>query len=175
MFDPQTESHLTFDELDVQANRSGRISPKQKARLLDASRSLDRGMQYTGLALLATGVLGFVGIALMEKSMVGGIVCLVLFASMGAYNFVTLKTDRFTQTLRRATGQITLIKRGASRFLSDGRHAYYFVYELHIDDLCFTVDPSLVDVMRQGGIYNVYYAEGWEIGILSAEPVAQEN
>ncbi len=72
-------------------------------------------------------------------------------------------------------GPTNIIKaeRTSTSTRSDGTTSisHYFAYELHIGPAAFNVKSALAGIMLQGDVYAIYYTEGSERTILSAERI----
>jgi hypothetical protein len=184
MSDEILEQYLKFDEYDLQANRLGQLSGKQKARLAQKDKSTKTWFLIGGIFLLGIAALGLIitlvavilfkdiilkvgvglGVGCTWPLIWGGIGVLLLLRAFRKYKVV----------LRSAKGPINIIK---VEKIAHSRHGsrHYFVYEMHIGGVKLIVKPDLADIMMQGDVYTIYYAEGSENEILSAELISKAH
>ncbi len=184
MDDQKLKDYFKFDEGDLQANRSGYLSEKQKNAILKRRKDFkNNGIKY---ALVCIGLgLGVVvidwGISVARQSphldsgalIVAGVLCILGFLML----ILTLtsqsaKTDISEDTVKKAEGPVNIIKADRTRNDPSGHITHYFAYELHIGGKAFDVDESLADVIMQKDEYAVYY-DDFNGKILSAEFVSK--
>lgn len=192
MSDPRLMKLLNFDEAELQANRNGRISEKQKARLAQAEKS-QKGCALAGGVLLFVVALAGVGIAL---AFVPAIInedraaAITVGAAFGCFwpllwGGIGLRSARHAFAkmevkVKKAEGPINVVKVIRQEYnTSTKTHSEYSVHELHVGRRIFEVDADLADVMMQGDVYAVHYAdiniEDSEDPILSAELLPQAS
>lgn len=181
--------YFKFTEEDLQANRNGKFSEAQKQKYsVDQKVSFKLGVRKTVCCgFIAFGLLG--GAAYMYiahkvtgnnggipvSMIVGGIIALIVTIFLFRSLFV-----KHQFKLAKAEGPVNIIKAertSTDTDLADGMShtSPYFAYELHIGGEEFDVDEDLADVMMQGDTYAIYYSEGSEIDILSAELISKAN
>jgi hypothetical protein len=172
MNDQKLKDYFKFDEVDLQANRSGNFSEKQKKELSsEDSSSIQRRRRAAViffilgilLWLMVIGFLIFKGVGYLVHNGVllicpgpGGLV--LLLASI--YIFRSSFSIKQNYTLKKVEGPINIVK--AERTKNDSvTHATerYVIYELHIGSITFDVLPDLADIMMQENVYAVYYTE----------------
>ena len=177
------KEYFKFDDADLQANRNGQFTEKQKARLVKEDKRDRTGSIIGGGFLMLIALIGLV-IAIAAGAAdpdwgvrIGfglGFGCIWPLC-WGGVGYVILRRAfaKFQVKLQRATGPVNIIKaeRTSTSTDSDGfsHTSHYFVYELHIGGQSFDVQSNLADIMMQGDTYAVYYTEGSENDILSAE------
>jgi hypothetical protein len=184
--DQQLMSYFKFDQADLQANRNGQFTEKQKSRLVKEDRRDRTWSVIGGGFLLLIGLVGLViaivaGIADPDwgfrRGFGLGFGCIwpLVWGGIGV-GIMSRGFSKFQVKLQRATGPVNIIKaeRTSTSKDSDGfsHTSHYFVYELHIGGKSFDVQASLADIMMQGDIYAVYYTEGSENDILSVELIS---
>ncbi len=195
MIDQRLKDYFKFDEADLQANRIGQITDKQKARLVKENTSSQVGRVIGGIFLLLIGLVGLAlaagtiwaaGFPSFAQDGLGVWVLFILWEigwlifALGFFIWGSRVLKRgfqgFSVTLQRVMGPINIIKveRTSTHTDSDGfsHTSHYFVYELHIDGQSFDVESNLADITMQGDTYAVYYTEGSENDILSAELIS---
>jgi hypothetical protein len=187
MSDQQLMEYFKFDAGDLQANRSGQFTDKQKARLVKEDKSDRTGSIIGGGFLLLIAAVGVViavvaGMADPDWGFrIGfglGFGCIWPLAWGGVGAMILSRAfAKFQVKLQRAEGPVNIIKaeRTSTHTDSDGfsHTSHYFVYELHIGGQSFDVQSNLADIMMQGDTYAIYYTEGSENDILSAELISK--
>ena len=169
MQDQKLQDYFQFDEGDLQANRSGVFSEKQKKELSsDQSNTVQRrrraGAIFFGLGiflwLILIGFLIFKGTGYLVQNAVllicpgpGGLV--MLLASI----FIFRSTGSVQQNyqLKQVEGPINIIQ--AEREIAGNASRHHFVHELHMGGVTFDVLPDLPNIMMQGDVYILYYTE----------------
>ncbi|MCL4529616.1 MAG: hypothetical protein M1282_09390 [Chloroflexi bacterium] len=183
MNNEKLKEYFKFDDADLQANRNGQFTEKQKARLVKEDKRDRTGSIIGGGFLMLIALIGLV-IAIAAGAAdpdwgfrIGfglGFGCIWPLC-WGGVGYVILRRAfaKFQVKLQRAMGPVNIIKaeRTSTSTDSDGfsHTSHYFVYELHIGGQSFDVQSNLADIMMQGDMYAVYYTEGSENDILSAE------
>src|SRR5690349_1812186 len=61
MQDDQLQAYFKFDEADLQANRDGQLSEKQKYRFAELDRSRRNGRVVAGIVFIGVAIAGLVG------------------------------------------------------------------------------------------------------------------
>jgi hypothetical protein len=178
MDDQKLKDYFKFDEDDLQANRNGDFSAKQKKELSsNDSNSIQRRRRAAGiffilgiiLFLMVIVFLIFKGVGYFSQNGalficpgLGGIA--FLLASI--YIFRSSFEIRQNYLIKKVEGPINIIK--VERTITEtgaGKNAAsdirrYSVYELHIGEKTFDVSPDLADIMMQGDTYAIYCSEG---------------
>ena len=187
MSDPQLMSYFKFDEADLQANRNGQFTDKQKARLVKEDKRDRTGSIIGGGFLILIALIGLViaiaaGIADPDWGFrIGfglGFGCIwpLVWGGIG-YLILSRAFAKFQVQLERAEGPVNIIKaeRTSTHTDSDGfsHTSHYFVYELHIGGKSFDVTGDLANIIMQGDAYALYFTEGSENDILSAELISK--
>lgn len=186
MFDQQLMDYFKFDPGDLEANRNGRFTDKQKARLSqEAKTSKTWGIIIGGVLLLiglgglagaiAAGIatpdwgfrIGFgLGFGCIWPVVWGGLGWVILRSSFSKKEFKLAKVQ----------GRVNIIKaeRTSHHTDSDGHShtSHYYVYELHVGGQSFDVQGNLADIIMQGDEYVFYYIDGSD-EIMSAELVSK--
>jgi hypothetical protein len=180
MSDPQLMSYFKFDEADLQANRNGQFTDKQKARIVKEDKRNKTWSVIGGGFLILIGLLGLVmaiaaGISDPDWGFrIGfglGFGCIwpLVWGGIG-YLLLRRAFAKFQVQLERAEGPVNIVE--AVRTYGSN-HSHYFVHELHIGGKSFDVEANLADIMMQGDTYAVYFTEGSENDILSAELISK--
>ena len=187
MDDEKLKDIFKFDEGDLQANRSGNLSEKQKNVIVKRRKDWKKtGINYSSVVIvIGLGIIVIDGIiAFLHGTFphldTGAVITGIVFVVLGAL-WLTLtltgesgSTDLSKDMVKTAQGPANIIK--AERTRSSGGSGdsteHYFAYELHIGDKEFDVDASLANVMMQKDEYAVFYDDR-NGKILSAEFVAK--
>ncbi len=184
MSDQQLMTYLKFDEADVSANRSGQFSEKQRARLTGEGKS-DKTFRLIGgivlLLIVAVVIYFFTSFYLQstntssrEQAVLFGVVLVLIFGFF-AVRTLLRAFAKFQVKILKAEGPVNIVKIERSTHSEHSGMHYYFAYEMHIGGKSFDVDASLADIMMQGDVYDLYYSEGSENEILSAELISKGN
>jgi hypothetical protein len=170
MSDAGLMQYFEFDEADLQANRSGNFSEKQKKELSSRdSASIQRRRLAAVLffilgiilCLLVIGFLTFKGAGDFARNggfyicpgLGGGALLLI-----SIFIFRSSFSVRQNYVLKKVEAPINIIQ--AERTIAGNASRHHFVHELHIGGISFDVLPDLPNIMLQGDVYAVYYTEG---------------
>jgi hypothetical protein len=173
MDDQKLKEIFRFDESDLQANRSGSLSEKQKNEIVKRRRDWKKtGINYSSVVIvIGLGIIIIDGVVSYARSTfpnldLGAVITGGVFAILGAlWLYLTLtgesgKTDLSKDMVKTAQGPANIIKAERTRSSGGsggGSTEHYFAYELHIGDKEFDVDGSLANVIMQKDEYAVYY------------------
>jgi hypothetical protein len=185
MSDQPLMDYFKFDEADLFANRSGQFSEKQKARLTGEGKS-DKTKRLVGgiflLVITAFIVYFFTEFYLQStdnssriQAILFGVVMVLIFGGFGLSNLLRAFAT-FHVKLVKVEGPVNILKveRESTSGSSGHTHTtHYFAYEMHIGGKSFDVQAGLADIMMQADIYDLYYSEGSENDILSAELISK--
>jgi hypothetical protein len=185
--DSSLMNYFKFDEADLAANRNGQLTDQQKSRLVREDKR-DRTWSVVGGGFLI--LIGLVGLVIAIAAgmadpdwgfrigfgLAFGCIWPLVWGGIGV-GILSRAFSKFQVNLLRATGPVNVVKveRTSTSTDSDGfSHTHhYFVYEMHVGGKSFDVTGELADIMMQGDTYAVYYTEGSENDILSAELIAK--
>jgi hypothetical protein len=181
--------YFKFDDVDLNANRSGKLSEKQQKKLAEKNTSsqkwglglgLGGGVLFFGIASIFplvfipmavtawqqhnTGTaLGILIAPLFWVLIWGGIGCVLIYIG-----FRSAVRDRSKFLLKSVSGPINIV--GVE---VQGEHGHTSIaHELHIAKEEFDVDEELGGLMMQGDVYAVYFIEnmdGSDENVLSLE------
>ncbi len=174
------QEHFQFNETDLQANRNGTFSAKQKDRLFGRHLSAVRQKRIAAaitlpvsiLMLAWMGYLTYQSITSQNSSAIGAIIPLGFFGALlllaGSY-ILRISFIGPTYLVKKVAGPINIIKN--SKVINN---ITYTNYELHVggETLNLHLDSQIGDILKQGDTYAIYYSQGVENGlreILSAE------
>ena len=173
MSDQSLMDYFNFDESDLVANRTGNFSEKQKARLVQLHRADSKLSAIIAAISLVVGMLGFL-IPLFTQGFgraAWWLIWLLPWGALGVWGLLP-QFEQFNVVLKKVQGPINIVEIKKKRLKGDRTRTPYFVYELHIGEVSFDVSAALQYIVAQGDVYAVYYAEGSESGILSAELIS---
>ena len=180
------QEYFKFDASDLQANRNGQFTEKQKARLAKEDKSDKTGSLVWGGVLLLIAAVGLIiaivaGIADSDWGFrIGfglGFGCIwpLVWGGLGVL-IMSRAFSKFQVKLERVVGPVNIVKveRTSTSTDSDGfsHTSHYYVDELHVGGQTFQVTADLAGIMMQGDVYAIYYTEGSENDILSVEPIS---
>lgn len=176
MSTPQLMDYFKFDQADLEANRHGQFTEKQRQRLVQEDKSSRTWSMVIGVVLVLIAAAGFFGAVAgwigdsdwgfrIGFGLGFGCIWPLIWGGLG---FVLLSTSfsKHQFMLARVQGRANIIRTESHG--SD--HTTHINYELHIGGQEFNVQSSAGDVIMQGEEYILYYiADSDEI--LSAETV----
>jgi hypothetical protein len=179
--------YYDFDDADLAANRSGRLTQKQVMKLKSDKKWGKIGGIGCGLfffAIASIFPIAFTPIILLSynKGDIGGmlgagigtLVWVLAWGGIGLYLLISsLRTSDTKILLKSVSGPINIV--GVEK-RSGGEHPHnYTDYELHIQDQTFNVERAFGGYMVQGDVYTVYFIEdlnGDNEQVLSLEKVS---
>ena len=161
--------YFDFDNTDLEANRNGQLSQRQRLGLERQRNQFKAATRVVGIVIAIGSLLilaVIIALGLLDHSPFLEIVIPLLFvAPLGFAAF--LISGRFNVApfaVKRLEGPVHL---GVSN--QPGRRGVrYRRFALQVDGHAFAVDPELSKVIQNGDRYRVYYASDWE-DILSVE------
>lgn len=185
MADEKLMRYFKFDDADLQANRDGRFSEKQKNNLLKSKNDWKKGNLTWGAVLVALG-LG-IAVAILAINWIFSsvndahphldvramITAGVFFVLLGGLGFLLLlaglnsKQDTSTDRVKKIEGSINL---DAFAINNSELHVGHKTFE--IDETGMESDDRLANLVIQGKEYAFYYDEV-DDRILSAELISK--
>ncbi|MCL4529617.1 MAG: hypothetical protein M1282_09395 [Chloroflexi bacterium] len=185
MVDQKLMDYFKFDEADLQANRSGQFSTRQKNRLFGRHVSAVREKRIaSGIGIPVSLIMLGLMVYLIYKDIASGgtgadaasiiwlgLCGLPLLAAMLYVLRISFIGPKYL--LKKADGAVNIIRESK---LVDNTTCVN--YELHVGGETFNLhdDSTVGDVMMQGDTYAVYYSQGVENNlreILSAELISK--
>ncbi len=163
--------YFNFDNADLEANRNGQLSQKQRDRLQGERRTFKNSARVVGV-IVGLGSLVLLGIiialGMLDHSPFLEIVIPLLFiAPLGfAAYLISGRYEIAPFAVKRLEGPVHLRPSAKASPIGTGSRRY----ALLVDGHAFTVDPELQKLIRDGERYRVYYASDWD-DILSLEPL----
>lgn len=191
MTDQQIKTFFSFDETDLNANRSNKLSAKQEKKFKELEKSTSNIFRWIGigLILLATCIIGFILLNVINDGFsfatafsedIIGIVlmlCLPTFI-IGIFVWVMFwlassKTDYAVQNIQ---GKINFVKvEKQVRNASNSTYQTVEQYELRVGGIVFeNVASDLLNLIDEGDIYIFYYTKQSK-QILSCEFISKEK
>jgi hypothetical protein len=181
MLAQQLMNYFKFDAADLEANRNGQFTDKQRVRLAAQDKSSKSWSLVGGLGLMLIAVIGLgaaiagwigdsdwgfrigfgLGFGCIWPLIWGGLGAILLGNTFSKHNYA----------LARVQGRANIVRRES---YSSSSHTTSVYHELHIGGQEFEVDDSLADVMMQGDEYILYYINDSD-EIMSAELVSKAN
>jgi hypothetical protein len=189
MEDQALKDYFHFDEGDLQANRNGQLSDKQRLTLLADQKS---GRRFGLVAGLGCGVgllaiasifpLVFIPIGLTTlredgagaaiAPFIAAIAWALIWGVIGCVAIVSGVSGAIGKpaplTVQSVTGPVNLV--GVERTSGGKHHHTYIQHELHVGDQEFDVASSLAGHIMQGDTYAIYYLD--DDSVLSLERLA---
>ncbi len=178
-----------FDEHDLQANRAGRLSLRQRRGILGGRKGMKLWTLAEAALVIAAGVilavidptLTMLGMGPLRSPWIpvaafafGAFICLLLLPAFTSRRDQALLAK---DVVRKVEGPITIVKVGQTKpgAARASPPEYYFVYRALIGERGFiNVDEGLAGAMKQDDVYAVYY-DGLDGRILSAELVSSAD
>lgn len=155
MNDQALPTYFEFDQADLEANRNGILSEKEKQKL---GRQRKYDQQYglkVGYLLLAVALILLLIYIIFFMAFGGGGIglgfVLLVCAAIGyleLHHAYTAKIDTSKDLIKRVEGPIRITG-------EQGRHA--MAYTLYIGKKEFEVDEELTGYVNQGDIYAIYF------------------
>jgi hypothetical protein len=170
MTDEKLQAYFKFDDTDLETNRSGKFSEKQKTRLAALDTGQRNSSKFMGILLIALAVFVVVALpfsyqnsAFLSAALPIGLICAVA----GWLILRTTSDKNKNYRLRKMQGPVKY-----SRHIpTGGTHgAHYHTRIIHLGKSWFYVAEDMPTILQEDAEYRVYtYAsQGWT-HILSAE------
>jgi hypothetical protein len=182
MDNQKLKDYFKFDEADLQANRSGQFTAKQTAFLQDNNKYDKLFGMIGGIIMLPIGagriyfpMTGFLQSQDTQSRLLAvllGVTCLGVCGGFGLRAF-RRAFAKFQVNVLRAEGPVNIVKEERRSTRADGSASYQTVYEMHVGAGTFQVNSNLAGIMMQGVVYALYYTQGSESEILSAELISK--
>jgi hypothetical protein len=187
MTDQLIRQYLGFDENDLNANRSGALSEKQRRKLLNERKTskvggILGGLFFLGISSIFPLTFGPLAVTLFQEGEIGSgigslaaaLIWLVVWGGIGLVIFASVFRQAAPKVvLKHVTGPINLA--GVER-RTGGEHSHtYIQHELYIVGKEFDVSEAVCGCLMQGDVYTIYWVEnlnGSGAEILSLEKQA---
>jgi hypothetical protein len=168
MEDPKLKAYFQFDESDLQANRNGQFTEKQKTRMIKDSKSggiLDNlgAFIFLFIALIGVAVALISVLTGFQSSnflpmlpFVLGFGCIwpLVWGGFGVRGLFASNSSKSQFSLAKVQGFVNFESR---QTYDSNNRPDIVVYTLHIGGKNFKADKSLTDVFTQNAQYVVYY------------------
>lgn len=177
MTEQQLMGYFKFDQEDLDANRNGRFTEKQRLRLVKEDKSSRGWGMAGGLGLMLIALVGLGGAIFgwINDSDWGfrigfglgfGVVWPLVWGGLGLM-FISGSLGKHQLKLASVRGRANIVRRES---YSSESHSTSVYHELHIGGHEFDVEEDAADVIMQGQEYILYYVDSTD-EILSAEEV----
>lgn len=163
-------SLLQFNETELNANRQERLSNSQKERLQIKESGVKAGSLFLGVIFMLSALVG-VGLGvyslMVDYGLVFRIIMLAAFGCFwtllwGAAGVMTLSRafSKMEVKVKKAEGPVNIVKVVRREYNSSTEtYSNYSVHEMLIDGRTFEVRSTLPEVIQQGDVYAVFYAD----------------
>lgn len=191
MSDVQLRKFFEFDESDLAANRSGKLSAKQKTKLETSEKGADQifigaGIFFIVIALIIIYFVAgesilklFSGESLTSSDTLsivlgGGLPTLLFgFFAYGAFKLGTSKLDNSVQTVQGKVNFVKVEKQVPTSTSSVSNYRTVEQYELRVGKIAFeNVDEELLNIINEGDTYVFNYTKQTK-QILSCEFISK--
>lgn len=191
MSDVQLRKFFEFDESDLAANRSGKLSAKQKTKLETSEKGADQifigaGIFFIIVALIIIYFVAgesilklFSGESLSSSDTLsivlgGGLPTLLFgFFAYGAFKLGTSKLDNSVQTVQGKVNFVKVEKQVPTSTSSVSNYRTVEQYELRVGKIAFeNVDEELLNIIDEGDTYVFNYTKQTK-QILSCEFISK--
>jgi len=169
MDNQKLKEYLKFDETDLQSNRNGQFTEKQRTRMIKDSKSggiMDNLGAYIFIFIALIGVCvasgsilwgGFQSsnfLPMLPFALAFGCIWPLVWGGFGVRGLFASNSSKSKFSLAKAQGFANLESR--QTYASNG-NPDIIVYTLHIGGKNFKADKGLIEAMTQGAEYIVYY------------------
>jgi hypothetical protein len=150
------EEYFEFDEYDLNANRQGRLSEKQDARLNKEERASRSQIRMAGYVLAVVTLLLFLLVLYLINYGNTDLLSFLWVVLFGAATFWFLRAGfkKVGYILKKTEGPAYIEQ------WVDKDDPGTTLYELQVGGVNFGVGPELVRLISQGEVYAVYYCWG---------------
>ena len=170
MADQMLMNQLHFDESELQLNKKGQLSEKQRQHLQIKESGAKAGSLFLGGIFMLSSFAG-IGLGAYAFIVDYGLVFRILMVSVfgcfwtliwGTAGVMTLSRafSKMEVKVGKAEGPVNIVKVVRREYNpSTETHSEHSVHELLIGGRAFEVRATLPQVMKQGDMYAVYFAE----------------
>lgn len=177
MSDSELRKFFTFDETDLNANRSGKLSAKQKTKLETSEKGADQIFVGAGIffIIIALVIVYFVAGDSILKLFSGtfnssdiltialGAGLPILFFGFFAYGAFKMGISKLDNTVLSVQGKINFVKVEKQVPTSTSEISNYRTvqqYELRVGKIAFeNVNAELLNIIDEGDTYAFYYTK----------------
>jgi len=168
MDDQALRDYFKFDQVDLNANRIGKLSEKQLKTLVKNEKNYKKdGVRYGLIVLVIASIFPFVfipqAVAAWQKQNMGGVIgalipvfiWVLIWGGLGFGLIYDGLRDRSKIVLKKVQGPINLVA-----VESSGSHGHTYInHELHIGEEEFEVDEDLAGIIMQGDVLAIYFID----------------
>lgn len=190
MSNTDLKKFFNFDENDLNTNRSGKLSAKQKSKLETSEKGADQILVGAGIVfiLIALIIVYFVAgdaiLRLFSGSLNSGDILTIvlggglpiLFFGFFAYGAFKMGSSKFDNTVLSVQGKVNFVKVEKQVPTSTSEVSNYRTvqqYELRVGKVAFeNVDGELLNMIEEGDTYAFYYTKDTK-QILSCEFISK--
>lgn len=190
MSDTDLKKFFNFDENDLNTNRSGKLSAKQKTKLETSEKGANQILVGAGVVfiLIALIIVYFVAgnaiLRLFSGSLNPGDILTIilggglpiLFFGFFAYGAFKMGSSKFDNTVLSVQGKVNFVKVEKQVPTSTSEVSNYRTvqqYELRVGKVAFeNVDEELLNMIEEGDTYAFYYTKDTK-QILSCEFISK--
>jgi len=171
MEDQKLREYFKFDDADLDANRKGQFSEKQRTRLIEADRKIQQRWGWRSIPLFLIAAVGpFAAVSAgdffgLGWKIIWGFVWTGVWGGIGLVMLISSLSKTKQLVLAKATGKVNIVR--DRRYRSSTR-THNTSLQLRIGRHSFDAEEALTDLMMQGDEYIVYYEKDWD-EIISAE------
>ncbi|MBI5653610.1 MAG: hypothetical protein HZC40_24655 [Chloroflexi bacterium] len=172
MNDQSLMTCFDFDQAELEINRQRRLSQKQKARLEKQEHRAKGCNVFLGIILFGVALIGIIlaivgGIGFSQIGLVPAIVWGIVWGGIwpliwGGLGLMMVKRAfaKMSVQVKHVQGPINIVKAIREHYDSDSNTtSEYAVYELRVGGRTFEVESETADLMMQGDVYAVHYAD----------------
>lgn len=173
MKDDQIKGYFAFDESDLLANRSGRLSAKQRKQIKEVDQFAERFVLGMFLVFLIGGLI-FAYFALSARTSITSWIWTGVFlvAAVWAFRGVSNKVDNSIQKVEGEVHFVKVEKQSGSAADPSYKRTTVSSYEMRVNDEAFgNANPALIEHM-QGDVYVIYFTKSTR-RILSVEFISK--
>jgi hypothetical protein len=174
MDEQKLREYFDFDETDLDANRKGHLSEKQRNRL-EAKTKYRPGSEWIVGSILfliaGIGIFGGVSAILNAPSVIERIVFGSLFGVLWPYIWGKLGLGYIHSFRPKKNGRVK-VERGRLRLFKRKAPDIIAYYELCVGDRTVELEDDLTDMVTQGDQYAMYYLANTK-GMLSLEHISK--
>src|SRR5688572_742940 len=190
MSDIELKKFFEFDESDLNANRSGKLSAKQKSKLETSEKGADQIFVGAGIVLVVVALIIIYFVAgdsilrllsgelnsndILTIALGGGLPALLFgFFAYGSFKLGASKLDNTVQTVQGKVNFVKVEKQVPTSTSSVSSYRTVEQYELRVGKIAFeNVDEELLNIIEEGDTYAFYYTKDTK-QILSCEFVSK--
>ena len=190
MSDIELKKFFEFDESDLNANRSGKLSAKQKSKLETSEKGADQIFVGAGIVFIIVALIIIYFVAgdsilrllsgelnsndILTIALGGGLPALLFgFFAYGSFKLGASKLDNTVQTVQGKVNFVKVEKQVPTSASSVSSYRTVEQYELRVGKIAFeNVAEELLNMIEEGNTYTFYYTKDTK-QILSCEFISK--